>query len=1686
MPSLTRSLIVMLVVAWSSTAGGTATIVGVGDLPGGAYESLVNGVSDDGGVVFGNSNVAAPKSQAFQWTEEFGIEGLGVDPEGTSAVAASSYGHYVAVTSLTPLWEWFIYTAPLGLERIADGDVVGISADASVTASNDTRGALRWTAATGAVLLDVYGSDSGTRALGISADGEFIVGSSYDALGGTIGHAVRWNAAGVPEDLGDLPGGTVNATAIAASADGSAVTGTSSSASGVEAFRWTAATGMQGLGMLPGGEDYGSRPTAISSDGIVVLGQCKSPVDGILPCVWDTRHGMRELAEALESDHGLDLTGTGWWLWNVTGISADRRTVVGTGLHYDPAPGVDVAYEGYVVRLSTPLPEPRAASLGGVSVLVLGAMRRRSRRAALAAAVLAAILAAGAASAQVAGTDCDCTQTGAYVSPDAGVRPNASAVSPGGAFRVDGGALPGPITIKPTGSNDPLLQVQASDWGWSPDGDRIVILTNTGSAESPVYQYFLYDLSGGPTTTWIWDSPANALQHSVRLRFSEDGSVLLFASLTPIDNERVDLQAVEVATGATFTDTFAFFNPPANFDDDSDPEVAGWGFGPDPTRIAYGYTTGQGNYTRVLANVQTGVQRGRQYTAYEEIPFFSPCGDVFAERVQQLAGSGEVTVTLYPTADPQAAQIGNEGFPNGLAVEVRANADDHVGLLGGTEYPIANNAADDSCTPANDSPAASFAPPTSPVAGQPAAFTDASTDADGTIVAWRWDFGDGATSSARNPSHTYDEPGAYTVRLTVTDDDGATDVVELEVHVCGDFANAAGRILFSTDAGVQGDGVNRDLFEFDAATRATAQITDSDWCRTSGTCFAQFGGSGTASGARFSPDGSQIAFVPGAYGENGVWVMDADGSNRRRLTDGSGSSGDFAFHLEPVWSPDGAWIAFVNRDVTIPADQTGLYMVRADGSGLVHVPGTFFRNPPFADKAPDFFPEIQSSCAGVPVEQRGPGCYRIAYIRDSYTLGAGATIRTVRGDGSEPSLLVPREDFYTQVRVSPDGSRLALQRDRRIGVVYEEILVVDLANLGMPPTQVTFSDQWADSPVWSPDGALLAYRGLAVGTTEYDLYVTDTVGCTASALRAVPGVAELPHDWKPGVVSQHPVSVAGYVTGGLWTTRYGGIEIALSGDATATAISAPDGSFRFDGLPAGGSFFLTIVSAPGFVFDPTPIPIELGGNVVNVSLGIYPDEAILSGFVRFEGAGIEGMVIRAEGPGGPFEATTDTDGRYSLTTRRDQTYTISGSKPGYRLDPATRSVWVSTQLSLDLTAIAVAELPPGRLAFTRSSGGDDEIYALDLSTLTPTNLTNDPASDRDPAWSPDGTRIAFTSTRNGLVEIFLMDADGANPSGLGLYGFEPAWSPDGAWLAYATGSGLGLYDLTTGASWSATFDPGDHSPRWLLDGSRRIAFERSVERQDGEYDVDLFTVDVSDLLNPSESVLVERPGDDLDPAFGDSLTGARFAYATADGDPANEIGISAEFDGSTDRTIPGRNPTWSPDGRFVAYDDDAGSLWLFEPGSGNPPIALTDGGTTGFGDADPDWRPSASDACTNGLDDDGDGYVDAEDPGCLGTSDPDETRADVACDNGVDDDGDGLADATDPGCPMPLASPEDPLCDNGLDDDGDGLTDFDDPMCEAGWPYWETAPACGLGGELVLLYAALVRICRRRVGKGMP
>lgn len=75
-------------------------------------------------------------------------------------------------------------------------------------------------------------------------------------------------------------------------------------------------------------------------------------------------------------------------------------------------------------------------------------------------------------------------------------------------------------------------------------------------------------------------------------------------------------------------------------------------------------------------------------------------------------------------------------------------------------------------TPSNAAPHAEFAVSCQELT---CTFTDQSTDSDGTVASWSWNFGDGATSAQRNPSRTYAAAGQYTVSLRVTDDDGAAD-----------------------------------------------------------------------------------------------------------------------------------------------------------------------------------------------------------------------------------------------------------------------------------------------------------------------------------------------------------------------------------------------------------------------------------------------------------------------------------------------------------------------------------------------------------------------------------------------------------------------------------------------------------------------------------------------------------------------------------------------------------------------------------------------------------------------------------------------------------------------------------------------------------------------------------------------
>ncbi len=158
----------------------------------------------------------------------------------------------------------------------------------------------------------------------------------------------------------------------------------------------------------------------------------------------------------------------------------------------------------------------------------------------------------------------------------------------------------------------------------------------------------------------------------------------------------------------------------------------------------------------------------------------------------------------------------------------------------------------------------------------------------------------------------------------------------------------------------------------------------------------------------------------------------------------------------------------------------------------------------------------------------------------------------------------------------------------------------------------------------------------------------------------------------------------------------------------------------------------------------------------------------------------------------------------------------------------------------------------------------------------------------------------------------------------------------------------------------------------------------------------------------------------------------------------------------------------------------------------------------------------AEPACDNGVDEDGDGLTDLDDPGCDGPDDAFETSDSLPCDDGADNDADGRIDfdpATaadpgdeytlpagegDPGCRDPSWMTESPKCQDGLDNDGDGAMDYDaglsrngvadpagpDEHCVAR-PYRNCeqgeCTSCGLGAELALLIPVWMWLRRRQI-----
>jgi len=281
----------------------------------------------------------------------------------------------------------------------------------------------------------------------------------------------------------------------------------------------------------------------------------------------------------------------------------------------------------------------------------------------------------------------------------------------------------------------------------------------------------------------------------------------------------------------------------------------------------------------------------------------------------------------------------------------------------------------------------------------------------------------------------------------------------------------------------------------------------------------------------------------------------------------------------------------------------------------------------------------------------------------------------------------------------------------------------------------------------------------------------------------------------------------------------------------------------------------------------------------------------------------------------------------------------------------------------------------GLIAFTSNR----DVAAGEIYTMTPggtaTRVTFSNVSS-DPAWSPDGSRIAFISTD---YQIFVMNANGSGRKQLTTDSppkSQPAWSPDGARIAYVSNSsdidGQTDFEIWTinadgtgRTQLSNNTDP-DSQPAWSPLGDR-IAF---VGTRTGDSDRNVYVMDAdgSNEVNITRSSLPGcgarcYQGHDDNPAW--SPDGSKIAFIhgrfiNGGGlpdiwtmDPNGDGKINITDDDSTSDL----EPAWSPDGSRIVYkgiaaDNDANIYLMNADGSDRRPIE-----TTVAKDEKADWQP---------------------------------------------------------------------------------------------------------------------------------
>lgn len=620
--------------------------------------------------------------------------------------------------------------------------------------------------------------------------------------------------------------------------------------------------------------------------------------------------------------------------------------------------------------------------------------------------------------------------------------------------------------------------------------------------------------------------------------------------------------------------------------------------------------------------------------------------------------------------------------------------------------------------------------------------------------------------------------------------------------------------------------------------------------------------------ATWSPDGSRVVWTrhDNGTGQSDLWIMNADGSGKTQLTF---TANPFREH-QPDWSPDGTKIAYFNYGADVNMD---VWVINADGTGNTRLT---------TSAAEDSNPEWSPDGTKITFNSERDG---------------GPEIFTMNANGSGQTQLTNNANNQQDLNPawSTDGTRIAFTSDRTGN--WE---IFTMASDGTGQTNVTANSAIGVDPAWTP-GSKITFTSYRTGNAEIFEINPDGTGVvqlTSNAAndsdpdRAGADLVTAPPTFSGTTPTSPANNNAPLVRGSAET----GSTVDLYSNSTCTSAVAGSGSAATFASPGIAVSVADNTSTTfwGKVTDPsentsacsptsaTYVEDSAAPGAPAITVFPAPDPGYRSA-VSWTFTGEPGASFQCELSMGatviaPFAPCTSPkaytlgsgDGTYTFKVRQSDT---AGNGPSpvasgeYTLSSASARIVYSSTADGNLDVYTINPEGTGTFQVTNDGGtlqnnqatwspnrsqvvyannatGQLELWRINADGTGKVQLSPLPYDDGFPDWSPDGTKIAFYSTRfpSGTGDIYVMNADGTGPVRLTTapgVDDQPDWSPDGSKILFRSqrdgnaeiyvmnADGSGQIRLTTNASLDST-------PQWSPGGSR-MAFYSDRDRNDEVY-----------------------------------------------------------------------------------------------------------------------------------------------------------------------------------------------------------------------------------------------------------